>query len=121
MRSSSPGAPKPRLSRDVRKFQRGSDTGERPYGTFQRDEMILRDHLAVDRTGLANERTLMSYVRTALAFLIAGASSIHFLTGTATEVLGIALMAVGLLTFAIGLRRFFWYKRRIDTTGSAPP
>lgn len=32
---------------------------------FNKDEMILRDFLAVDRTLLANERTLLAYIRPA--------------------------------------------------------
>ncbi|MEX0685721.1 MAG: DUF202 domain-containing protein [Balneolales bacterium] len=35
-------------------------------------EIILRDHLALDRTRLANERTLLSYIRTSLYFVIGG-------------------------------------------------
>ena len=37
-------------------------------------ELILTDHLAIDRTHLANERTFLSYMRTALTCLIAGIS-----------------------------------------------
>ena len=33
---------------------------------FTAEELILRDHLALDRTRLANERTLLAYLRTAL-------------------------------------------------------
>ena len=36
------------------------------------DELILRDHLALVRTRLANERTLLSYIRSALYLLIGG-------------------------------------------------
>ncbi len=35
-------------------------------------EIILRDHLALERTKLANERTLLSYIRTSLYLLLAG-------------------------------------------------
>ncbi len=35
---------------------------------FNKDEMILRDFLAVDRTLLANERTLLAYIRTGVEF-----------------------------------------------------
>ncbi|MCX6024563.1 MAG: DUF202 domain-containing protein [Chloroflexi bacterium] len=59
-----------------------------PYDRFSEEEMILRDHLAVDRTILANERTLLSYVRTALGLVAAGFTLLHFFDGSTTTVLG---------------------------------
>ncbi|WP_299517905.1 DUF202 domain-containing protein, partial [uncultured Flavobacterium sp.] len=37
-----------------------------------RDEIILRDYLAMERTKLANERTLLSYIRSSLYLLLGG-------------------------------------------------
>ena len=37
-----------------------------PYTQFKKEELILRDYLAADRTALANERTLMAYIRTSV-------------------------------------------------------
>lgn len=59
------------------------------YKRFEKEELILRDELAIDRTRLSNERTFLAYVRTALALAIVGGSCIHlfadsrilFLTG----------------------------------------
>jgi putative membrane protein len=42
-----------------------------------KEDFILRDRLAIDRTVLANERTLLSYVRTALTLFLVGMSFIH--------------------------------------------
>lgn len=42
------------------------------YGNVNVDEMILRDHLAHERTVLANERTFLAYVGTAIALLAGG-------------------------------------------------
>lgn len=40
---------------------------------FENDkELILRDHLALERTKLANERTLFAYIRMALYLLTVG-------------------------------------------------
>ena len=39
-----------------------------------KDHLILRDHLAIDRTKLANLRTFLSMVRTALYFAFTGIS-----------------------------------------------
>ena len=35
-------------------------------------QLILRDHLAADRTVLANERTFLAYIRTTLTLFVAG-------------------------------------------------
>src|SRR5688572_17938811 len=82
------------------RIRSGADRGEglmgtNPYSRFTYEELILRDHLAVDRTVLANERTVLSYVRTALALGAAGASLIHFLDSLAADVGGWALIVVG--------------------------
>jgi len=37
------------------------------YEQFSRSELILRDHLAIDRTRLANDRTLLAFVHSAHA------------------------------------------------------
>ena len=37
-----------------------------------KEDMILRDFLATDRTILANERTLLAYLRTFISFFAAG-------------------------------------------------
>ena len=44
---------------------------------FENDkELILRDHLALERTKLANERTLFAYIRMALYLLTVGIAGI---------------------------------------------
>jgi len=40
------------------------------YEGVKPDQLILRDHLALDRTELANERTLLAYIRTSLALFL---------------------------------------------------
>ena len=42
------------------------------YDDVNKDEMITRDYLALDRTELANSRTLLAYIRTAIAVFAAG-------------------------------------------------
>ena len=81
-----------------------------PYDRFTEQEMILRDHLAVDRTILANERTLLSYVRTALGLVAAGFTLLHFFEGTGPTLLGVLLVLLGGVAVGIGLIRY----RRVD-------
>ncbi|HGJ63892.1 TPA: DUF202 domain-containing protein [bacterium] len=83
---------------------------DQPYGKFAEDELILRDHLAIDRTALANERTLLAYIRTALAISIAGASLMHFFDSALTTILGIALIPIGVITLLIGIFRHRKYQ-----------
>ncbi|NOZ25929.1 MAG: DUF202 domain-containing protein [Nitrospirae bacterium] len=71
-----------------------------------KDHPVLRDHLAAQRTVLANERTLLSYVRTALTLLVAGVSFIKFFGSVVIEALGWVLVPLGLLTLAKGIASY---------------
>ena len=81
---------------------------EKPYESIK-SQLILRDHLAADRTILANERTFLAYIRTALTLFVAGLSFVHFdimnsllIDGT----IGGILMLIGTITFFLGLYRY---------------
>jgi putative membrane protein len=86
---------------------------EQPYARFEREELIVRDYLAADRTALANERTFLAYVRTALAIAAAGGSLIHFLDSLVWDVLGMLLLAMAVFTLAWGVYQFRYYNRRL--------
>jgi putative membrane protein len=77
-----------------------------PYSEFSKEDLILRDHLAADRTVLANERTFLAYIRTALTLFISGASFIRFFDSFLLEVVGWIFVPVGLLTFLVGAVRY---------------
>lgn len=87
---------------------------ERPYDNHGSEQLILRDHLAIDRTTLANERTLLAYVRTVLALLAAGVSFVHFFKPLAFEILGYFLVLSGIVLLTIGTRRFLRLRRAIN-------
>lgn len=71
------------------------------------EQMILRDHLAYDRTVLANERTLLAYARTAIGILAGGAALIEVFVGVEyLRILGVILLVVGVLVLALGIWRF---------------
>lgn len=72
------------------------------------DQLILRDHLAADRTILANERTFLAYIRTALTLFVAGLSFVHLkiFDSHIVEVIGVAFILLGIVTFFIGLVRY---------------
>jgi len=87
--------------------------GTAPAGP-RNERLTLRDHLAIDRTTLANERTLLGYVRTALALMVVGASALKFFESPVLMGLGWGFLASGVATFLVGLRRFWQMKRQID-------
>jgi len=51
---------------------------ESQHSKNSKENLFMRDHLAAQRTILANERTFLSYIRTALTLLVAGVSFIQF-------------------------------------------
>lgn len=78
-----------------------------PYEGFE-DQLILRDHLAADRTILANERTFLAYIRTALTLFVAGLSFVHLdiFRSYIVEVIGAIFILLGIATFCVGLVRY---------------
>ena len=81
------------------------------YDRFKVSEMILRDHLAADRTLLANQTTFLAYIRTALTFFVAGITFIRFFDVSAIEIVGWAFIPAAVFTFWLGLFRY----RRLRT------
>lgn len=85
-----------------------------PYSKINPSDMILRDHLAYDRTVLANERTLLSYLRTAIALLAAGGTLIKLFPDESSMVgLGFALLALGALAAVVGVWRTIRVTKRL--------
>ena len=80
--------------------------GRNPYSQFDTTELILRDHLAIDRTLLANERTLMSYLRSGVALFIAGISIIHFSHEGWFSTMGFLCLPCAVITVLFGIVRF---------------
>jgi putative membrane protein len=79
---------------------------EDPYVEFKREEMILRDWLALDRTVLANKRTFLAYGRTSIALIGLGIVFVKLIHHPFFEVGGYVLMGFGVVAFFIGLREF---------------
>ncbi|HEY3393756.1 MAG TPA: DUF202 domain-containing protein [Lacipirellulaceae bacterium] len=79
------------------------------------DELILRDHLALDRTRLANERTLLAYIRTAFMLIVAGATALKLFVETPAVVITAWLFIVmGVIVAVFGAWRFESVRRRIN-------
>ena len=76
------------------------------YDKFTKEELILRDHLAIDRTVLSNESTFLAYIRTSLAVIAAGGTLIHFFSEFYIKLFGAFLIVCGVFIFVWGYRRF---------------
>jgi len=87
------------------------------YEEFSKEELILRDHLAIDRTILANERTVLSYVRTSLALIAAGGALIHFFAEQWIKGAGVILVMIGGVILIVGYLRYRKMDRLIKKAG----
>lgn len=85
-----------------------------PYSKFKKEELILRDHLAIDRTILSNESTLLAYIRTALAIIAAGATLFHFFSEQWIKIIGAILIPIGIILLAVGYIRYKRMERSIN-------
>lgn len=65
------------------------------------EHLILRDHLAVDRTKLAVERAFLAYIRTGLSFLVAGVSGYNLFQS-------VWIRSFGLMFLVLGIVIVFW-------------
>ena len=83
------------------------------YKDFE-DDMILRDHLAYDRTKFALIRTFLSIARTALGLLASGAGLIILQTSTALVSIGYVLVVTAAVVMAAGSLYSLRAKRRLD-------
>ncbi len=87
--------------------------GNNPDSQNTHKDLFLRDHLAAQRTMLANERTCLAYIRTALTLFVAGVSFIKFFEHIIYEITGWLLIPLGILTFIKGIISYRKMKRLI--------
>ena len=73
---------------------------------FSREELILRDYLALERTNLAAERTLLSYLRTGVGLFASGIGLIKLLDTVFFHNIGYVLLALFPIVTVIGILRF---------------
>lgn len=92
---------------DIKKifrFSRGFDN---------KDEIILRDYLAMERTTLANERTLLSYIRSSLYLLVGGIALLKLENFENLHLLGYLSLILTVCFVVIGLYRYQKLKSRL--------
>lgn len=85
-----------------------------PYEQFNKEELILRDLLATDRTELTNETTFLSYVRTTFALFLAGLSVLNFFKSELGLYGGIFLIICSCIILAVGYSRYRSVQKRLS-------
>ncbi|TNE70617.1 DUF202 domain-containing protein [bacterium] len=78
-----------------------------------KDRIILRDYLALERTKLANERTLLSYVRASLYLILASITFLQLKGFESIEWLAYVILGVGFLLAFIGVWRYYRLQKRL--------
>ncbi len=78
-----------------------------------KEDIILRDHLAMERTKLANERTLLSYLRTSLYLLLGGIALLGLKDFQDLKFLGYIALSLSALLIVIGTVRFLQLKKHL--------
>jgi putative membrane protein len=86
-----------------------------------KEEIILRDHLAMERTKLANERTLLSYIRTSLYLLLGGIAFLGMKDLSDIRFLGYFSLGLRGALLIIGIVRFLQLKKHIKKLYALPP
>ena len=79
------------------------------------EKLILRDHLALERTKLANERTLFSYIRTSLYLLTAGIGIFQIENISRLDGLAWVCIICGIFIFILGFVRFMQMRRHLKS------
>ena len=86
------------------------------HGTSEfvnREEIILRDHLALERTRLANERTLMSYLRTALYLILGALAFLQLKEFQEIRWIGIVFIPLSFLVVILGFYRYAHLRKQL--------
>ncbi|MEZ6096223.1 MAG: DUF202 domain-containing protein [Pirellulaceae bacterium] len=79
----------------------------------EKEKLIVRDWLAIERTKLANERTFLSYFRTGAVLLGTGLALIKVEMLSDLAWLGIVMTVLSPFVFVTGIYRFFRVQRNI--------
>ena len=78
-----------------------------------KEEIILRDYLALQRTKLANERTFLSYIRTSLYLLLGGIAFLGMKDLEEMKNLGHFSLFLSMIILVIGIIRFYQLKNQL--------
>lgn len=80
-----------------------------------KEKIILRDFLAMERTSLANERTLFSYIRASLYMGIGGVAILEYDGFASFNWLSYVVFGLSLILIFIGVFRYQRLKKKLET------
>ncbi len=81
--------------------------------TKEKENLITRDWLAIERTRLANERTFLAYFRTFIVFMGGGISLIEMEVFAEIRYLGFVLLIMAPIILLVGTFRLIKVRRTI--------
>ncbi len=84
------------------------------FTTRKIDEALIREHLALERTKLANERTLLSYTQAALYFLLGGLALLQLKEYEEMHYIGYLALFFSVLFVTVGIWRFIALKNKME-------
>src|SRR5690606_32855710 len=83
------------------------------FTTRKIDENLIREHLALERTKLANERTLLSYTQASLYFLLGGLALLQLKEYEEMHYIGYMALVFSVLFVTVGIWRFIVLKNKM--------
>lgn len=84
-------------------------------------EKLIREHLALERTKLANERTLLSYIRASLYLLIGGLALIQLREYEQINWIGYLALVFCVIFIIFGVVRYVMLNRKLEKLLQPPP
>ncbi|MFP4091012.1 MAG: DUF202 domain-containing protein [Cyclobacteriaceae bacterium] len=82
---------------------------------MNKEEIILRDYLALERTRLANERTLFAYIRTSLYLFLGGFTLLQVDGLGNLGWIGTLSLVFSLIILLIGALRYQQLRKRLKS------
>jgi putative membrane protein len=87
---------------------------KKPMFEFENKErIILRDYLALERTRLANERTLFAYLRTSLYLILGGIAFLQLKDFEHIKWLGYLSLGLSVMFLVVGIYTYFKLKNKL--------
>lgn len=83
------------------------------FTTRKIDETLIREHLALERTKLANERTLLSYTQASMYFLLGGLALVQLKEYEEMHYIGYLALVFSVLFVTVGIWRFIVLKNKM--------
>lgn len=110
------------MSRRALLSKKTNKTVKQDLKVQEKQNIEIRDSLAMERTKLANERTLLSYTRTAIALVLAGLTFIKLFEDPIYIGVGMLAIPAGMGVAIYGYRRFTKKQKAISqhTTAYTP-